>query len=171
MTTDWDPWSYREQSGMTAQGSANLVGYDVEAADGGIGKVDDATNEVGSSYIVVDTGPWIFGKKVLLPANVTQRIDLDNRTIQVRLTKDQIKASPEFDENAYRNEDYRRRVGTYYGSMVELYQSKVATGRWDTGVVYSPPLRRWNFDTNFRSVAPPGSPDAVSWSRGTWAKW
>jgi hypothetical protein len=65
MTTNWDPWSYREQSGMTAQGSANLVGYSVEAADGGIGKVDEATNEVGSSYIVVDTGPWIFGKKVL----------------------------------------------------------------------------------------------------------
>jgi hypothetical protein len=49
---------------------------------------------------------------------VTQRIDLDNRTVQVRLTKDQIKASPEFDENDYRNEDYRQRVGTYYGSMV-----------------------------------------------------
>ena len=54
---------------LTAQGSVNLVGYEVEAADGGIGKVDGATNEVGSSYIVVDTGPWIFGKKVLcLPA-------------------------------------------------------------------------------------------------------
>jgi len=60
---------------------------------------------------------------------------------------------------------------TYYGSMVELYQSKVATGEWDTGVIYRPPLRRWNFDINYRSVAPPGSPDAVSWSRGTWAKW
>ena len=67
--TTWDPWSYREQSGLTAQGGANLVGYSVEATDGSIGKVDEATNEVGSSYIVVDTGPWIFGKKVLfLPA-------------------------------------------------------------------------------------------------------
>ena len=65
MTTDWDPWSYREKSGMTAQGGVNLVGHNVEATDGGIGKVDEATNEVGSSYIVVDTGPWIFGKKVL----------------------------------------------------------------------------------------------------------
>jgi hypothetical protein len=34
--TTWDPWSYREQSGMTAQGGVNLVGYDVEATDGGI---------------------------------------------------------------------------------------------------------------------------------------
>ena len=59
MTTDWDPWSYREKSGMTAQGGVNLVGHNVEATDGGIGKVDEATNEVGSSYIVVDTGPYL----------------------------------------------------------------------------------------------------------------
>jgi hypothetical protein len=44
--TTWDPWSYREQSGMTAQGGVNLVSYDVEATDGRIGKVDEATNEV-----------------------------------------------------------------------------------------------------------------------------
>ena len=68
-------------------------------------------------------------------------------------------------------EDWDDKYCTYYGSMVELFQSKVATGRWDTGVIFRPPLRRWNFDTNYRTVAPPGSPDAVSWSRGTWAKW
>jgi len=61
--TTWDPWSFREQSGMTAQGSTNLVGYDVEATDGSIGKVDEATNEVGSSYIVVDTGRGSSAKR------------------------------------------------------------------------------------------------------------
>src|SRR5262249_47810215 len=68
-------------------------------------------------------------------------------------------------------EDWSNKYCTYHGSMVELYQSKVAPGRWDTGVIYRPPLRRWNFDTNFKATAPPGSPDAVSWSRGTWSKW
>ena len=50
----------------------------MEAVDGGIGKIDEAskideaTYDVGSSYIVVDTGPWFFGKKVLLrPASST----------------------------------------------------------------------------------------------------
>ena len=51
----------------TAIGTTDLTGYEVEATDGGIGSVDEATNDVGGSYIVVDTGPWIFGKKVLLP--------------------------------------------------------------------------------------------------------
>jgi hypothetical protein len=35
----------------------------------------------------------------------------------LRLTKDQIKASPEFDADTYRTEEYRNRVGTYYGTV------------------------------------------------------
>ena len=100
MTTSWDTWSYREQSGMTASGVVHLIDYDVEAADGGIGKVDEATNEVGSSYIVVDTGPWIFSKKVLLPTSTIDRVD-DGGKVYVDLTKDQIKDSPEFDQSSY----------------------------------------------------------------------
>ena len=72
----------------------DITGFDLEAVDGSIGDIDDATYDVGASYIVVDTGPWIFGRKVVLPAGAIERIDLDNRTISVRLTKDQIKESP-----------------------------------------------------------------------------
>lgn len=56
-------WSY--QSGLYA-GDIDVVGYNVEAIDGGIGKVDDATYDAGSSYVVVDTGPWIV-VTVMLP--------------------------------------------------------------------------------------------------------
>lgn len=106
-----DMWTYRE----TTWSGTDLAGLDVEAADGGIGKVDEGTNEVGGSYIVVDTGPWIFGKKVLLPAGVIQSVDLDEQKVYVNRTKDEIKNSPEFDEAHYREPSYRDRVGTYYG--------------------------------------------------------
>lgn len=59
---------------------------------------------------------------------------------------------------------------TYYGSMVELFQSGVFTGKWDTGNIYSPPLRRYNFDTNFSSTPPPGGTDAALYTRGAWSK-
>ena len=95
----------------------NLVGFEIEATDGGIGKVDEATYDVGASYVVVDTGPWIFGKKVMLPAGVVQRVDLDTETIFVDRTKDEIKNSPEFDENMYRDESYRTQLGSYYYDM------------------------------------------------------
>ena len=97
----------------------NLVGFEIEATDGGIGKVDEATYDVGASYVVVDTGPWIFGKKVMLPAGVVQRVDLDTETIFVDRTKDEIKNSPEFDENMYRDESYRSQLGSYYCSDVD----------------------------------------------------
>src|SRR5215217_9527521 len=94
--------------------TVDLTGFKVEAADGSIGKVDEATYEAAGSFIVVDTGPWIFGKKVLLPAGIVRDIDLDTETIFVNLTKDEIKNAPEFDENTYRDQNYRNQLGEYY---------------------------------------------------------
>jgi hypothetical protein len=108
-------WTYRDST-LTQR---NLAGLSVEALDGSIGKVDDATNDVGQSFIVVDTGPWIFGKKVMLPAGVISRVDLDTETLFVNRTKDQIKNAPEYDEDKSRNDDayrerYRDDLGGYY---------------------------------------------------------
>ena len=68
-------------------------------------------------------------------------------------------------------ENWSGKYHTYYGSMVELFQSTSFTGRWDTGSIYSPPSRCWNYDTNFDNASPPGSIDAVAISRGTWARY
>jgi hypothetical protein len=106
-----DLWTYRD----TTIGTANLIGYKVEAIDGSIGSIDEATNEVGASYIVIDTGPWIFGKKVMLPAGVIDRVDTDEETVYVNRTKDEIKDAPEFDESRYRDDAYRDELGGYYG--------------------------------------------------------
>jgi hypothetical protein len=110
-------WTYRDTSalGYDPLGGQDIIGYGVEALDGSIGKVDDATYDVGSSQIVVDTGPWIFGKKVLLPAGVVSRIDADAEKVEVNRTKDQIKNAPEFDDTLIHDSDYRERVGSYYG--------------------------------------------------------
>ena len=108
---DMELWTYNED----LKDITDLDGFDVAALDGDIGEVDDATYDVGSSYIVVDTGPWIFGKKVLIPASAIVRADLDNRKVFLRLTKDQIKASPELSDTM--TDADRDRVGTYYESV------------------------------------------------------
>jgi hypothetical protein len=112
-----DMWTYREAGtlGVDMGPGIDVVGYSVEALDGGIGTVDEASYDVGSSYVVVDTGPWIFGKKVLLPAGVVDRVDSAEETIYVNRTKDEIKDSPEFDESTYQDGAYRSEVGGYYG--------------------------------------------------------
>jgi hypothetical protein len=106
-------WTYRDPMADPI----DVKGFDVEATDGSIGKIDEATYDVGSSYVVVDTGPWIFGRKVVLPAGAIEMIDLDNRKVAVRLTKDQIKDSPPYDEDAY-DDTYREDLGTYYGPLI-----------------------------------------------------
>lgn len=57
---------------------------------------------------------------------------------------------------------------TYYGSMVELYQSRQAIGHWGSANVYNPPNRQWFFDTNFQIYTPPGSLVVYSYTKGRW---
>ena len=108
-------WNFNLTTPSMDLTNIDLTGFKVEARDGGIGKVDEATQETGRSSVVVDTGPWIFGKKVMLPAGVIRDIELDTETVFVDLTKDQIKDAPEFDENRYRDDSYRNELGDYYG--------------------------------------------------------
>ena len=57
---------------------------------------------------------------------------------------------------------------TYYGSMVELYQSRQSIGRWGSANVYNPPNRQWFFDTNFQVNTPPGTLMVYSYTKGRW---
>jgi hypothetical protein len=120
-----DIWTYR-----ATHTQRDLGGMSVEAIDGSIGKIDEATDDVGASYIVVDTGPWIFGKQVLLPAGVISRIDLDTETVFVNRTKDQIKNAPEYDAARMRDAPYRERyqsaIGSYYGAGGAGYRDDVS---------------------------------------------
>jgi hypothetical protein len=112
-------WSFNVVRPGLDLSRVDLTGFKVEARDDGIGKVDEATHEAAGSFIVVDTGPWIFGKKVMLPAGMIRDIDLDTETVFVDLTKDEIKNAPEFDEKRYREQNYRNELGDYYGRRRE----------------------------------------------------
>ena len=105
-------WTYREA--MIAP-TDTIIGFAVEALDGKIGHVDEATNEAGVGFIVVDTGPWILGRKVMIPAGAISHVDLDEERVMLALTKEQIKSSPEFDQmTGMKDTGYRERLGDYY---------------------------------------------------------
>jgi hypothetical protein len=65
-------------------------------------------------------------------------------------------------------EDWSHAILTYYGSMVELYQSQQSTGEWGKANVYVPPTRHWYFDTNFKVRPPPGSLMVYTYVKGRW---
>jgi hypothetical protein len=58
---------------------------------------------------------------------------------------------------------------TYYGSMIQLWNSKQAVGKWGSANVYDPPKRQWYFDTNFKTNPPPGSLMLYSYVKGKWS--
>ena len=58
---------------------------------------------------------------------------------------------------------------TYNGSMVELFPSKQAIGRWgSSSQAYNPPTRNWAFDTLFRTNPPPGTLFTTTYIKQRW---
>ena len=120
MTMAFDAWQYRPDAGYEA--GTEVVGYQVEATDGQIGKVDEDTHEAGFNCLVVDTGPWIFGKKVMLPAGTIQRIDHSDNKVFLDRTKEEIKNAPEFNADTFDKPDYQDQLGQYYA---DTYRSRM----------------------------------------------
>ncbi|MFE5797756.1 PRC-barrel domain containing protein [Streptomyces sp. NPDC056503] len=108
-------WGYAESSGHVP--GDTLIGYAVEATDGGIGKVDRHTEDVDRSYLVVDTGPWILGRKVVLPAGLVSRVDRENETVHVDCTKDHVRESPDFESGQNEHDlSFVRLTEQYYSN-------------------------------------------------------
>lgn len=106
-------WSYSTESGHLV--GTDLTGWRVEASDGHIGKVDKHSDEVDDAYLVVDTGVWIFGKEVLIPASAVTLVDLEEHTVHLALAKEQVKDAPEFVSDKHLADlQYREEIGQYY---------------------------------------------------------
>ena len=108
-------WTFAQ---VSPSEGVNLTGFTVVATDGEAGTVDEATYDAGGSYLIVDTGPWIFGKKVLLPAGVVARVDVDEEKIFIDCNKESIKnapRAPEYDINfGWTDRSLRDNLGRYY---------------------------------------------------------
>lgn len=100
------------------QTDVDLTGFTVEARDGKIGPVDQATWDEAFGYLVVNTGPSIFGKQVILPGGVVRHLDLDNETVFVGRTRDEILDAPAFDESRADDAGYLEELGAYYAAEV-----------------------------------------------------
>jgi uncharacterized protein (TIGR02271 family) len=126
---DFNP-NYREE----AFDGADVKGLDVYAGrtDEKIGSIHDVlVDQTGRfRYFVIDTGFWIFGKKVLLPVGRC-RIDADARRIYATgiATKDQAEKLPEYDESMTVDYEYEERVrGVYRTPTVESSVPVQASG-------------------------------------------
>ncbi len=111
---DFNP-NYREQAfdGEDVKGLDVYAGRTAEK----IGTIDDVlVDETGCfRYFVIDTGFWIFGKKVLLPVGRC-RVDADARRLYAVgiSSKEQAEKLPEYDDRMTVDYDYEERVRHVY---------------------------------------------------------
>lgn len=76
----------------------SLHHFTIAASDGNIGRVKEFYFDDHSwtiRYIVIETGNWLSGRKVLLSPQAITKTDGDNEAFTVNLTKDQIENSPD----------------------------------------------------------------------------
>ena len=113
--------NYREQ--FSNNSLSHLDDYSVYAnGNDKVGSVEDGL--FGSStgqcrYLIVDTGVWIFGKKVLLPIGAARFDNAEQRVYVEGLTKDQVENLPKYDGDVSAVDyDYEERVrGVYRGAV------------------------------------------------------
>lgn len=65
-------------------------------------------------YLVIDTQNWLPGKKVLISPQWIERVSWDLSTVFVNLTRDAIKQSPEYSEEALLSRDYETEMFKHY---------------------------------------------------------
>ncbi len=112
-------WTYGPDSGRDLQ--AAIIGYDVEAVDGGIGEITQESTATDDSHIVVDTGFWILEKKRMIPAGAISRVDHANSKVKLSMTKAEVKDAPDYvDVPGPEREDYREQLATFYHPWMGL---------------------------------------------------
>lgn len=97
--------------------TSEVTGYDIFAADGEIGEVDDFIIDENTwkiTSIVADTGNWFPGKKVLLSPALIKEIKWDTSSVVVHASVATVKNSPEFDPEQPVSEDYEKSLYNHY---------------------------------------------------------
>lgn len=99
----------------------DIKSLDVYAQNDKVGSVHDVLVDERDGrfrYLVVDTGFWVLGKKVLLPIGLAN-IDYTQRRVNVNsLTKQQVEELPEFSDNLKIDQDYEENVRGVYRPTV-----------------------------------------------------
>lgn len=136
-----------------------LEGYTILATDGEIGHVDefyfdDETWTV--RYLVVDTGPWLFGRQVLISPVALDDPDWISQRLPVILTKEQVENSPDINLDRPVSRQHELELHQYYrwtaywGAPLE--PGPTQPGPVPPSAVEEPVIEKAQGDPNLRST-------------------
>jgi uncharacterized protein YrrD len=97
---------------------SDINGYTIVATDGELGTVADILFDDKSwrvRWLVVDTGGWLSGRKVLLPPSALGHLNPKESSFSVRLTRQQVRESPDEGQDLPVSRQMESRLYDYYG--------------------------------------------------------
>ncbi len=110
----------------------DMLGFAIEATDGALGHVRDLYFDDEAwviRYLVVETGDWLSNRKVLVSPFSMGEPKWNSEKLPVRLTREQVRASPSIDTDKPVSRQYELSFGGYY-AYPNYWGS---TGLWGAG--------------------------------------
>jgi len=96
----------------------DMLDYSILATDGEIGQVSDillGDSDLKVRYLVIDTGGWLPGRKVLLSSSWLSSVAPNKKALVVNLDKKRIQESPPYDPDVAVPREYETRLYDHYG--------------------------------------------------------
>lgn len=96
----------------------HLKRFDIAATDGSIGSIDDFyfdDQRWAIRYVVVDTGKWLPGRRVLISPISVVKTEWGAERIELSLSRDQVAASPDVDTHLPVSRQYEIEYYNHYG--------------------------------------------------------
>ncbi|MGH9688891.1 MAG: PRC-barrel domain-containing protein [Candidatus Acidiferrales bacterium] len=113
----WDQRAANADIETHLRSSEEVTGYKVAVVDGEIGKVEDFLLDDANwkiRWAVINTDGWLMGKRVLISPRWIRQVDWANRTMDVNLSREQIKDSPKWDPDKPVNRKYELQLHKHY---------------------------------------------------------
>jgi sporulation protein YlmC with PRC-barrel domain len=112
-----EQYAERRVADQHLRSTGEVRGYTIHALDGTIGDVEDFIIDQNTwriHFMVVDTGNWFPGKKVLISPKWIREIDWQSSSVYLDLYVEEIKNSPEYDPSSEVQETYETSLYEYY---------------------------------------------------------
>ncbi len=101
--------------------TSEVTGYDINATDGDIGKVEDFIVDDTNwkiHFLVVKTGNWFSEKQVLISPQWIKEVKWEEQNVTINHSKDKVKNSPKYDPSQPFDDTYEHTVDDYYGKGI-----------------------------------------------------
>ena len=132
-----DLWTLRRDAPRMSAWDADLTGFHVLGTDGEVGVVVATSGERGRSYLVLDIGHWVFGRRVVIPARFVRDVEHSSETLHVTLSRDDVRQAPPYDE-VVGHDAHRAAAEAYFGPIEARPGPSAGTLHRDVGAASEP---------------------------------